>query len=107
MSKLFARLGVTAVLAACALSSPALADQPINERQNTIERRIETGFRIGRLTRAEYRRLKAESASIRALEARYRRSGGLDGFERRDLNRRLDRLSAQIRFERRDGDRRY
>ena len=36
----------------------------------------------------------------------YRR-GGLNNWERADLDRRFDRLSWQVRSERRDGDRRY
>ena len=44
-----------------------------------------------------------EPISLARLEARYRRDG-LSQWERADLDRRFDRLSAQIRYERRDRD---
>ena len=78
----------------------------INERQARLERRIEQGMRNGQLTRAEAYRLRREFQRIARLENRYR-SNGLNGWERADLDRRFDALQAQIRFERRDGDRRY
>ena len=46
-------------------------------------------------------RLRAEFNQIARIEARYR-SGGLTLAERNDLDRRFDRLAAQIRWERRD-----
>ena len=78
----------------------------INERQARLERRIEQGMRSGQLTRAEAYRLRREFQRIAHLENRYR-ANGLNGWERADLDRRFDALQAQIRFERRDGDRRY
>ena len=45
-------------------------------------------------------------ATIARLEHRYRRDG-LSQWERADLDRRFDRLSYQIRDERRDRDNRY
>ena len=53
----------------------------------------------------EAARLRSEFGSLVRLEANYRR-GGLSRWERDDLNRRFDRLAAQIRNERRDGDNR-
>ena len=86
--------------------------QSINARQANLDRRIDQGVRNGTLTRAEAVRLRAEFRQIAYLEARYRRTGGgLNAWERRDLDRRFDRLSARIRMERRDqnyrGYRRY
>jgi hypothetical protein len=74
----------------------------INQRQAQLDRRIDMGIRNGQLTRQEAYRLRGEFNQIARLEARYR-SGGLSNWERRDLDRRFDRLSAQIRYERRDG----
>ncbi len=77
--------------------------QNINQRQRNLDRRIDMGVRNGTLTRAEAVRLRAEFRQLARLEARYRRTGsGLNGWERADLDRRFDRLSAQIRWERRD-----
>jgi Ni/Co efflux regulator RcnB len=103
-----------AAVTALASASPAAAQYgqydrggrflSINERQDRLERRIEQGMRNGQLTRAEAYRLRREFQRIARLENRYR-SNGLNGWERADLDRRFDALQAQIRFERRDGDR--
>ena len=77
--------------------------QSINARQSNLDRRIDQGVRNGQLSRREAVRLRAEFNNIARLEARYRRDG-LTQWERADLDRRFDRLSAQIRYERRDGD---
>lgn len=79
--------------------------QSINQRQANLDRRIDMGVRNGQLSRREAVRLRAEFNQIARLEARYRR-GGLTQWERADLDRRFDRLSAQIRSERRDRDNR-
>lgn len=76
--------------------------QNINQRQANLDRRIDRGVRNGSLTRAEAVRLRAEFRQLAYLEARYRRTGGLSRWERQDLDRRFDRLSARIRFERND-----
>ena len=77
--------------------------QSINQRQHQLDRRIDVGVRNGQLSRREAVRLRAEFRQIARLEASYRR-GGLTAWERADLDRRFDRLSAQIRYERRDRD---
>lgn len=79
--------------------------QPINARLNNLDRRIDVGLRNGQLSRREAARLRGEFNSLLRLEASYRR-GGLTGWERADLDRRFDRLAAQIRAERRDRDNR-
>lgn len=73
----------------------------INERQAMLDRRIDQGVRDGSLNRHEARRLRMEFNRIAQLEARYR-VNGLSGWERADLDRRFDRLSAQIHDERHD-----
>jgi hypothetical protein len=81
--------------------------QPINVRQTNLDRRIDQGVRNGQISRREAVRLRSHFNSLLRLEANYRR-GGLTAWERADLDRRFDRLSAQIRVERRDRDnRRY
>ena len=110
MKKLIASVIAVTTIAAAA---PAMAQsyygggyggwQNINQRQANLDRRIDQGVRNGSLTRAEAVRLRAEFRNIAYLENRYRRTGnGLSRWERQDLDRRFDRLSAQIRFERRD-----
>ena len=73
----------------------------INARQARLDRRIDVGVRSGDLTRREAYRLRAEFQEIARLESRYRRDG-LSRWERTDLDRRFDRLEAQIRYERHD-----
>ncbi len=81
--------------------------QSINQRQANLDRRIDVGVRNGQLSRREAVRLRSEFNQIVRLEASYRRNG-LSQWERNDLDRRFDRLAAQIRMERRDRDnRRY
>ncbi|MDZ4375178.1 MAG: hypothetical protein U1C74_27660 [Phenylobacterium sp.] len=79
---------------------------PIEARFEQLDWRIDRGVRAGQLTRREAYRLRSEFREIARLEYRYGR-GGLSYRERADLDRRFDRLAAQIRWERTDRDRRY
>lgn len=99
-----------ASLAAAAIPAAASAApwSPINERQANLEHRIDVGVRNGSLTRVEAARLRGEFRALNRLETRYRMSGGgLSAWERADLNRRFDVLSARINFNRHDGQRRH
>lgn len=83
-----------------AVAMPAAAGaqvwQPINQRQQNLDRRIDQGIRNGALTRREAQNLRAEFRDIVRIEAQYRRSNGLQPRERVDLQRRFDRLSARV-----------
>ncbi|MCR5877961.1 hypothetical protein [Phenylobacterium sp. J367] len=92
-----------AVSAGAAAAQPYGGWQNINQRQMQLEQRIDRGVARGDLTRAEANRLHREFRQLSRLEARYR-VNGLSSWERADLDRRFDRLAAQIRFERRDRD---
>lgn len=99
------------IIAATALTATAATAQPgrwmpIEARFERLDARIDQGIRSGQLTRNEAYRLRGEFRDIERLEARYSRNG-LSNWERADLDRRFDRLSAQIRWERRDDARRY
>ena len=88
-------------IAAAALPATAANAQPwqtINQRQRNLDARIDQGVRNGALTRAEAMRLRGEFRGLANLEARYRR-GGLDQWERNDLNRRFDMLSQRVRWD--------
>lgn len=94
------------ILAAVALSTLAIAApasaapwQNINARQSMLDNRIDAGVRTGRLTRQEAMQLRTEFRQIAMLEARYRRSNGLNMAERRDLDRRFDRLSYELQHQ--------
>lgn len=105
MKKLF--IGLLAATALSAVAVPAMA-QPwrgINERQAELDRRIDNGVRRGCLTRSEATRLRTEFRRIALLEGTYRRTGGgLNAWERQDLDNRLDRLNRDIRRQCRDDD---
>ena len=79
-------------------------DRNINARQRQVERRIERGLERGSISRWEANRLIHEFRQLAYLENRYRQNG-LSGWERADLDRRFDRLEAQVRFE--NNDRNY
>lgn len=79
----------------------------LQNRKAQLDRRIDQGVRTGQLNRREAANLRVEFRQIVNLEARYRRSApGLTNWERRDLDRRYDRLSQKIRWERHDRNRR-
>lgn len=95
-----------AVSALTAAAAPAIAApwQNVNQRQANLDQRIDRGVRSGAITRNEAIRLRAEFRQIQTLETRYRRTGGLQAWERNDLDRRFNTLSAKIKYERRDRD---
>lgn len=100
------KVGVLAALSVAATALPATAAsaqrwENINARQARLDQRIDQGIRSGALTRNEAVRLRGEFRSLVNLEARYRR-GGLNQWERNDLNRRFDVLSAKVRYEKHD-----
>ncbi len=98
--------GVTVPMAATAAPRPS-----IDARFDRLDQRIDQGVRRGQLSRGEAGRLRTQYRQIARLEDRYRRSGGLSGWERQDLDRRFDALSARVRYDRNDrqdrNDRRY
>ncbi|WP_430422032.1 hypothetical protein [Phenylobacterium sp.] len=109
---------IVTLAAATALTAGAAAAQPygygrhdnrwtdIDRRQEQLAFRIDQGVRSGQLTRREAYRLKTEFNRVARLEARYR-VNGLSGWERADLDRRMDILSNDVRLSRRDDERRY
>lgn len=77
----------------------------IHQRLQRIEYRIDRNAQRGSLTRAEAFRLRGQANDIQRLAWRYGRDG-LSGWERNDLNRRVDRLQNRLQRERFDDDRR-
>jgi coenzyme F420-reducing hydrogenase beta subunit len=98
-------LPLVAASAMAAVAAPAFAApwQNINARQAELDRRIDGGVNSGELTRVEARRLRAEFNELTRLEAKYRRSNGLQAWERVDLDRRFTVLSARVRWDKNDG----
>lgn len=107
---MLAGLGIAAATAPAAIAAPAhgyaavqAGWQNINARQARLDARIDQGIRSGALTRREATQLRAEFRALARLEAQYRRSRpGLTVAERRDLDRRFDRLATKIRIEKHD-----
>lgn len=73
--------------------------QSIGARQADLERRIDRAVRYGQISNREAYRLRGQLDALKRLEMDYRR-GGLSSWQRADLDRRYDRLSAQVRYER-------
>ena len=73
----------------------------IAQRKHNLDRRIDQGVRNRQLSHREASRLQDELDSLVRLERQYMR-GGLTRWERQDLDRRYDRLSAKVRYERND-----
>lgn len=95
----------TAAFPAVASAAPFA---PANQRAQMIQMRIDQGIRSGALNRREGFKLQNELRGIQKLEYRYSVSGGrLDLRERADLNRRYDVLSAKVRFDKHDAQRRW
>lgn len=75
----------------------------INARQARQQDRIAWGAATGRLTACETARLETRSARIARTESRYRATGGLQPWERRNLAHRQNSLSRDIREQNHDG----
>ena len=107
MKKFIASVLAVAAVSSVALPAAAAPWQNINQRQANLEQRINMGVRTGRLSRVEAQRLRTEFRSLERLEARYRYTGrGLSAWERQDLDRRFNALSARIRIQANDHNRR-
>ena len=103
MNKLVTSLVAGLGIALAAAPAAAAPWQGINARQARLEQRIDQGIRSHRLTRQEATRLRTEFRQLASLERRYRQSRpGLTVVERRDLDRRFDRLSARIQVQKND-----
>ncbi|WP_309629936.1 hypothetical protein [Brevundimonas sp.] len=75
----------------------------LNGDQARLAQRIDRAAYNGRISRREAQNLRFQLEEYQRLEWRYRRDG-LSNWERRDLQDRLDRISRNLREERRDRD---
>lgn len=76
--------------------------QQVDARQERQMERIRVGLQEGRLTRAEFRRLKQEQREIRAMADYFRGDGLIDAREFRRLDRALNEASDDIWAEKHD-----
>jgi hypothetical protein len=81
--------------------------EDLKPRLDRIGWQISRGLERGNITPNEARRLRAEIGNIYRLSQHFWRSHGYDPRERAELNRRINWLQQQVRFERRDDDRRW
>ena len=81
--------------------------EDLKPRLDRINAQISRGLQRGMITEGEARRLRGEMGQIWRLSQRFWQSQGYDPRERAELNRRINWLQDQVRFERRDNDRRW
>ena len=79
--------------------------QSLDLRRAELERRLDAGVAQKDLTRDEAGNLREEFNALQRVEHDYRQNG-LTTAERQDLDRRYQLLTAKIRVERRDDQRR-
>jgi Ni/Co efflux regulator RcnB len=115
MKKILLSIAAVSAVAATALPVAAMAQSydrghddrggwnQGGDRVARLDQRIDMGIRNGSLDRREAWRLKGDLRETARLQYRYGRDG-LTRWERADLDRRFDRISAQIRYERHDRD---
>lgn len=77
----------------------------LNGEQARLAQRIDRAAYSGRISRREAAGLRYQLDEYQRVEWRYRRDG-LNGWERRDLENRLDRIRRDLREDRHDGGRR-
>jgi Ni/Co efflux regulator RcnB len=104
-------LSLAAVSALAAAAAPAVAAPQHGERfapqvsrADVLELRIQRLEDRHQISAREARNLKAQVRATKQLEWRYARDGRLSNSERADLDRRFDRIQADLRHERRDRD---
>ena len=86
------------------LAVPAANAGTVNERERNQRERIRQGVSSGELTHREAARLRGEQAGVRAEERRFRSTGGgLNRWERRDLQHDQNRTSRDIHNQKHDG----
>jgi hypothetical protein len=88
---------LTAAIAVSALAAaaPVMAQSHYDDRAFQLDQRIDDGVHDGRLSWGDARVLRSELHSAQRLQDQYDRDG-MASWQRRDLNRRLDRLSNNI-----------
>jgi hypothetical protein len=79
----------------------------VDEREQRLMERIRNGRDRGALTRWEARQLRDDLLAIQSKERIYRQDGRIDGAERDDLHRELDRVAWNLRAQLRDEERRF
>lgn len=80
--------------------------QDVRPQLHRLSQQISRGVESGRLTNGEARRLRAEVQQLWRLASRFHATGGYNQREQFELQRRIGWVREQLRYERRDDDRR-
>ena len=94
-----------AIIAACTLSVPAMAERGgdrVDARQDRQQHRIDRGVRSGDLTRSEARRLDHGQNRIDHMQSRARADGHVSRQERARIHKEVARQDQRIYRERHD-----
>jgi hypothetical protein len=75
----------------------ASGPHPLMDRLDQVMGHIQDADHDGDLTRTQSDHLKNQFQTVLAVARRYAATGGLDSWERRDLNRMLDDLEGRLR----------
>ncbi len=88
---------LTAAIAVSALAAaaPVMAQTHFDDRASQLDQRIDDAVHDGRLSGSDARLLRSELRSDQRLQDQYE-SDGMAGWQRRELERRFDRLSDNI-----------
>ena len=91
---------LTAAVAATALAAalPATAQTAFSDRIERLQTRIDDARSDSRLSWSDARNLRDRLSETRRLEDRYE-DDGMTGAEARDIDARLDQISADLRAE--------
>jgi hypothetical protein len=109
-------VAITAVALASAAALPAAAQSygrwngynNTNARQQELLTRIQIGQYRGAITVNEANRLRYDLRQTEILQQNFQRNDGrITNYEKAQLDRRLDAVSARISWQTRDADRRY
>lgn len=104
MKTLILTLAATASLSSAGVAFAQTGWHEIDQRQATLSQRIDQAVANGRLNRQEAWRARRALNDIVRVEHRYMRDNYLSRDERDDLDRRLNDLTVQIRYDRADND---
>lgn len=78
----------------------------VRPQLHRLSQQISRGLERGQLTNGEARRLRGEVRQLWGLASRFHSTGGYDRREQFELQRRIAGVRDQLRYERRDDDRR-
>jgi hypothetical protein len=104
MKTLILSLAAAASLTAGGAALAQRGTGDIDRRMDYLSRQIDNATQNGQLDRREAWRARSALRDVSATERQYLRDGYLTRYERADLDRRLNMVAQQVRFDRTDDD---